>query len=730
MKKTLFPVAVLIVCLSFLTCSEPYIDKDKIYTITFYHDNAYSDKDDEGEVILHESAKTSAETDMKGKLSRLPTTAKQDEKDLDTGALIRSFTFTGWFTTGGTKVSLQTVFHADTLVVARWRASDEVDKNAPDRFTEWLTDIKYLDPLPPTREFKVNEDMNIKPQILDFGGRSITITIYSDKLEIPTLSLSGFGALFTVENGVTLILENIRLEGKRNTSSLVVVNSGGKLIMKAGEDPNTKERDKLRTAITGNGSEKKECGGGVTVNIGGTFEMEGGLIAGNYAYDPTEDFFLSTAGGGGVLVRGGVFKMTGGQIMENEATNGGGVLVTRGGTFIMGPFAKPDKDGEIYKNSANEGGGVKVAGGINNLDGSVGESVFIMQGEKSPNETRGKIAENVALGGGVSVGFRGIFHLKGGIIYKNLGSDAGGIQNSRGIVFMYTGGEVIENKGPWSAGGVMNQGMFYMYGGKISNNFGGLGGGVSNFLPPLLGLGGWFHMWGGEISNNTGDGSGGGVVNDAFFYMHGGEIYGNHTNFGMGGGVYNGNPGYEDDGIFVITGGTIYGTDNPTDKTKENYDNGGQGGSFYILGGLVAWGRRGYYELVEDPVWKTLTPEQKKDADPRSQYLKNGTGNYVYTFVPDKKYENTMDLTNNKKREPFTPDISIGKPEIDFIDWGGKYNGVDIKMPTLKMDIGDVDSTPKIKQGNSNSTLEVRSNGVYVDGTLIADFNDTDWKGE
>jgi hypothetical protein len=393
----------------------------------------------------------------------------------------------------------------------------------------------------------------------------------------------------------------------------------------------------------------------------------------------------------------------------------------------MGPFAKPDKDGEIYKNSANEGGGVKVAGGINNPNGSVSESVFTMQGEESPN-TRGKIAENVALGGGVSVGLWGIFELKGGIIYKNLGSDAGGVHNSGAIVYMYDGGEIIDNKGPWSAGGVMNQGMFYMYGGKISRNFGGLGGGVSNFLPPLLGLGGWFHMWGGEISNNTGDGSGGGVVNDAFFYMHDGEIYGNHTNFGMGGGVYNGNPGYEDDGIFIITGGTIYGN-NTTDPTKANYDNGGQGGAFYILGGLVAWGRRGSYELVEDPVWKALTQKQKEEADPRSQYLNYTTGNYVYTFVPDKKYESTIQQTTNKVREPFTPYISIGKPSIGFIEWGKKYNGADIYMPTIDMVIGDVDSPLQIKQGSSNKTLEVRSDGVYIDDTLIADFNDTDWKG-
>jgi hypothetical protein len=103
-------------------------------------------------------------------------------------------------------------------------------------------------------------------------------------------------------------------------------------------------------------------------------------------------------------------------------------------------------------------------------------------------------------------------------------------------------------------------------------------------------------MWGGEISSNTGDGSGGGVVNDAFFYMHGGEISGNRTNAGMGGGVYNGNPGYDEDGIFIITGGVIYGngdkqTPPAPNPSLDNIDRGGgsQGGALYILGGTVAW---------------------------------------------------------------------------------------------------------------------------------------------
>jgi hypothetical protein len=376
--------------------------------------------------------------------------------------------------------------------------------------------------------------------------------------------------------------------------------------------------------------------------------------------------------------------MTGGLITENEGGNGGGVLVNRGGKFTM------DEDAQIHKNYANEGGGVKIVGAINTGDkDSPRGSTFIMK--------KGTISENTALGGGVAVGFRGIFILEeGGKISKNLGSDAGGVYNGLGTVYMY-GGEISENRGPWSAGGVMNQGEFYMYGGSITKNFGGLGGGVSNFLPPVLGLGGWFHMWDGEISDNTGDGSGGGVVNDAFFYMHGGKISGNKTNAGMGGGVYNGNPGYEDDGIFIITGGTVYGNGDKQEPqvpntSLDNIDRGGgsQGGAFYILGGTVAWGRRGYYDL-------------------------DGSGNL--RFNPDTRYEDGLSNPGKEMRgRQFIPDITIGKHKKIEIDSDGKGNMVYTT---------DMDHDFAKQKTSSNNTIEVKPNdGVYINGAREVNFFD------
>jgi hypothetical protein len=658
--KKIIPAGALCLCLLIASCTERYIDREKIYTVTFFPNG--------GSVSVN-----SMETDVKGRLASLPSATREDEKNPDTEE-IRSYAFTGWFTTGGTEVSLKTVFHADTWVVARWKASDETDTEQFGPLADWLAFLQDVDPLPSNLSFDVNADENLKPQTLAFGGKRITITLHSaSNLNIYTLFLSGFGALFTVESGVTLVLDNIRLEGRRNTSSMIVVKSGGKLIIKDG------------TVITGNGNENKDCGGGVTVNIGAVLEMTGGEISGNYSVDPTEPSFLSSAGGGGVLVNGGNFTMTGGRIAENDGANGGGVLVKRGGTFIMGPFVSPKYDSQIYKNASYEGGGVKVIGAIidNQAPNALPhQSTFTMNG--------GKISDNNGTGGGVAVGFRGVFNLKGGEISKNIGADAGGLYNKLGTVYMYNG-KISDNRGPWSAGGVMNQGQFYMYDGEISRNFGGLGGGVANFIPSVLGLGGFFHMWGGKISGNIGDGSGGGVTNDAFFYMYGGEISGNRANVGLGGGVYNGNPSYEDDGLFVITGGVIYGREKPADFPDSanwdeyaNIDNGGgnRGGAIYLLGGMVAWGRKGYYDLDEND-------------KPR--------------FNPD-----TRPLEKGKE---FAADVSIGKPFVGQLYWGIDESGHEKYVPNIIMSEGIA------KQDTTNKTIRVDPDvGVYIDGILDVDF--------
>ena len=97
-------------------------------------------------------------------------------------------------------------------------------------------------------------------------------------------------------------------------------------------------------------------GRGVYVNVGGTFNMHGGIISGNTA---------AGADGGGVHVNTeGTFNMHGGVISGNTAAGaGGGVYLTGSGTFDM-------SGGKIIGNTALYGSGVYFNAGTFNLSGS------------------------------------------------------------------------------------------------------------------------------------------------------------------------------------------------------------------------------------------------------------------------------------------------------------------------------------------------------------------------
>ena len=166
---------------------------------------------------------------------------------------------------------------------------------------------------------EVRADESIKPQTLSYKGKSnITITLTGIDVN-RTISLSSNGAMFTVDSGVTLVLDNnITLRGhSSNTGSLVRVDSSGTLIMNNG------------STVTGNTS----YDGGVFIQ-NGTFTMNGGEISGNI--------------GDGVFIQNGTFTMSGGEISGNTRY---GVYMP-GGTFTM-------NGGEI---SGNIGRGVRVSG--------------------------------------------------------------------------------------------------------------------------------------------------------------------------------------------------------------------------------------------------------------------------------------------------------------------------------------------------------------------------------
>jgi hypothetical protein len=196
----------------------------------------------------------------------------------------------------------------------------------------------------------------LHPSTLSYGGKNVTISIEGNG---ETLSPAAQGPLLTIDAGVTLILKDIELlgtasSGEANTSSLVMVNQGGKFIMQGDaclrENENYSEYPSTANA----------CGGGVYVAGGGEFTMEDDAsVDYNYAHADS-----ASAYGGGVYVAGyGKFTMKGdatvftnaalGDYNNSGVSAGSGVYVAEHGEFTM------EGDATVKGNS----GGVYVAGG-------------------------------------------------------------------------------------------------------------------------------------------------------------------------------------------------------------------------------------------------------------------------------------------------------------------------------------------------------------------------------
>ena len=286
---------------------------------------------------------------------------------------------------------------------------------------------------------EITGNESIGPQMLSYSGRSnITIRIIGRDRE-RMLSLSANGSLFTVGEGVTLILDNnTTLLGRgNNTASVVRVNEKGTLIMNEG------------SRISGNTCTN---GGGVYVAENGSFTMTGGEISYNTASNGMDSF------GGGVYILNGNFIMTGGEIFSNNIVSngrssyGGGVYVSNGFFSMI--------SGKIYENSTRSntgsfGGGVFLHNGI-----------FIMTG----GEISGHRASS---GGGVFINNNSEYSMEGGIIFGNISDDGGGgIYVSENANFIMTNGEIFGNnaRASWGGGGgvyIAVNGFFSKSGGTI-----------------------------------------------------------------------------------------------------------------------------------------------------------------------------------------------------------------------------------------------------------------------
>ena len=189
--------------------------------------------------------------------------------------------------------------------------------------------------------------------------------------------------------------------------------------------------------ITGGSSDyAHNDGGGVLVNAGGTLTMTGGSIVG-----------CSAGGlGGGVRLaydsaigKNSTFTMTGGSIIGCAAKNGGGVSISPGCTFTMGP------DSEIRNCNAQSGGG---GVGISALWNSNIIGRFIMNG--------GTIRTCTGLYSG-GVDNSGSFIMSGGTIKASISTQyasSGGVRNDN--QFTMTGGTIGDPTNPNDASSVYN----------------------------------------------------------------------------------------------------------------------------------------------------------------------------------------------------------------------------------------------------------------------------------
>ncbi|MDR2447638.1 MAG: cadherin-like beta sandwich domain-containing protein, partial [Treponema sp.] len=219
----------------------------------------------------------------------------------------------------------------------------------------------------------------------------------------------------TIKSGTKAILgDDLTLVRNENTAANngggVFVESGGDFTMNGGSVSRNSASlgggvfVESNSAFTMNGGSVSENstingdGGGVFVESGGAFTMNGGSVSGNSAADGS---------GGGVFVNGGAFTMNGGSVSGNSATyNGGGVFVESDGAFTM-------TGGSVSGNSSTngDGGGVFVNGGA-----------FTMNG--------GSVSGNSAAsngGGGVFVESGGDFTMNGGSVSRNSASLGGGV---------------------------------------------------------------------------------------------------------------------------------------------------------------------------------------------------------------------------------------------------------------------------------------------------------------
>jgi len=207
----------------------------------------------------------------------------------------------------------------------------------------------------------INNDISIRPTTVSTRGRNVTINIRSANPESPrTIELRGQGHLFEVDSNITLVLQDIVLQGhSNNNAALVFIGSGGKMILNSG----SKITGNINTSNTARGGGIHLDGGGLELSDGA--EIIGNIVRGGSGADPHLGQFGAWDGQGGGIFAGNrsTVAIRGGLISDNKTDTVGGSY--GGGIFIIGGSTVTMTGGVISRNSSTVGlGGHRYGGGV------------------------------------------------------------------------------------------------------------------------------------------------------------------------------------------------------------------------------------------------------------------------------------------------------------------------------------------------------------------------------
>lgn len=279
-----------------------------------------------------------------------------------------------------------------------------------------------------------------------------------------------YRTMFTVDQGATLTLENVTLDGEN----------------KSGMEHCVEVKNRSRLVINGT---TKICNSKTTALSvqNASVEMNGGEICNNEGTSAGAVVLSSMGGTSGFIMNGG--KIWGNSSTANQA---GAIYVSDGCTFNL-------KKGEIYQNRTNGHGGA-----------------FAIRGKV--DMTGGSVHHNTATsGGGMLLNDAGILNITGGEIASNSSQWGGGINaNGHPTVTLSGTGAVKDNTSTANAAGIFLEGddgqgtTFTMTGGSITGNkAGGNGGGIMGYSYTQTVT---INISGGTISGNTADVNGNGII--------------------------------------------------------------------------------------------------------------------------------------------------------------------------------------------------------------------------